>query len=154
MNSSTTTVRADTKAGFWNWMPQPTAAPADRAMTAAVARSRNETRMPVAVARLPATTAPRPPSALFTSPTIFSDRTGSTQGIALRIRPPRNARRMKPRKLLGSAFEILTCPGIPLMLAPAANTSSFTGSPASPTSSPSVCSVVIGARHILSSHAW
>ena len=98
-NSTTTTSRKVTKTGFWNWTPQPTAAPAARATTAVPARAQNESTMPAAVARAPPTTAERPWPALLTRPKTLSERTGRTHGMAFKIRPPRTPRASMARRL-------------------------------------------------------
>ena len=78
--------------GCWNCRPQPTACPVAFSRTSAPASSQKENRMPAAAATNPARTARRSPPPWPTTASSFIDKTGRTQGIRLRMSPPRNAR--------------------------------------------------------------
>ncbi len=109
--STTTTARKATKPGCWNCTPQPTAAPATLASTAAPASSQKENSTPKVVASAPATKWERPWPALLTRPKILSESTGRTQGIRFedgaaedgeeQDPPQRHVRRNRARAGLG-----------------------------------------------------
>ena len=94
---------ATRKTGCWNWMPQPMVAPALLNPKAATASTRNENRMPAAVIRNPSLTRPRstPPCSII--PRSLMDNTGSTQGMRLRMKPPKSARARMVNKVLKGA---------------------------------------------------
>ncbi len=82
---------AVTTAGDCSWKPHPTCSPAARSASSAPASATNVTTTPAANAR-PATRRRGPslcPGAA--SDSAFSDSTGNTQGIRLRISPPASA---------------------------------------------------------------
>ena len=83
--------RKTTNAGDWSWKPQPTCWPMDRKARRSPASAQNEAMTPAAK------TSPWilvwrgwAPACLM-KPRTFRDRTGRTQGMRFRMRPPRNA---------------------------------------------------------------
>ena len=111
-NSATIRIMAMRNQDCWNWMPQPTAMPAALTHTSAPARSRNETTMPAAEAKKLRLTARRSPPPWPTTPRSLIERTGSTQGMRLRISPPSTARtRMSGSDSVASVTARGTVPG-------------------------------------------
>ena len=86
---------AATNTGDWNWNPQPTAVPAARSASSAPPRPANATSTP-AVYAAPCQRAS--PSRAPARPTAFIASTGKTQGIRLRISPPRKANPSRRRR--------------------------------------------------------
>ena len=72
-------------------MPQPTVMPAAFTATAALASTAKEARMPADDARKARRVSVRPAPPWPTTPRSLIDSTGSTQGIRLRIKPPKSA---------------------------------------------------------------
>ncbi len=88
--SSMIRARAPTTAGDCSWKPQPTAAPPALAASTRPARLRKATSTPARKAR-PWPRASPGSWAWAARLAAFIDSTGNTQGIRLRIRPPRKA---------------------------------------------------------------
>ena len=85
------TASSATNSGDWSWNPQPISAPSDLSTTRTPAKTQNDARTPNAysapwsrIARASRLSDPAKPSTLI-------DNTGSTQGMRLRINPPRKA---------------------------------------------------------------
>jgi hypothetical protein len=144
-NSTTTTARKATNGGCWNCTPQPTAAPARDASTATSARAQNDARMPAVVARVPKSSCERPSPALLTRPKSFSDSTGSTQGMALRMKPPTTASNSMPSRPPEAPPPADGWPAAGP--APPANQSPFAAAPPAPTTRFATALVVTGGRH-------
>ncbi len=72
-------------------MPQPTDAPAAFSPISIAASSPKETMTPSAVIARPTRTRPRSSPARLATDSNFSDSTGRTQGMTLRISPPNRA---------------------------------------------------------------
>ena len=87
-----TSAQTPTNTGSWNWNPHPTARPAPRRANTTPTIAQNATRTPAAnTTPCQRTCAGRSPTC-STKPRAFTERTGSTHGITLSNRPPRNAR--------------------------------------------------------------
>ena len=77
--------------GLWNWSPQPTATPIFCNAKRTAASAHIKTMTPAAAAKKPALTWALPRPSDFRAEDNLIDRTGSTQGMAFRIKPPRKA---------------------------------------------------------------
>ena len=86
------TIMTARNSGFWNWTPQPTVPPASRSIASPPASSMKLDTMPAAPARKRSRNWRRGAPTADNTDDSFSASTGRTQGIRLRISPPRSAR--------------------------------------------------------------
>ncbi len=96
--ASITSARIDTTTGDCSWKPHPIAAPPALAAIRITARARKVASTPPRKAS-PCARAARASCAWPASEAAFMDKTGNTQGIRLRIRPPRKAKATASGKL-------------------------------------------------------
>ena len=155
-NSATMTATAAMNTGCWNWMPQPTASPADFSAINPEASSSSEKMMPAAVARKLARTVAGGALPYLTRDISFNDSTGKTQGIRLRIRPPSSAKaNMKTPVRIDDIWPAPTPAAMTALCSTARRPSTsviVTGRPASvaPAGSSPVMAIVRIARRLLS----
>ena len=90
-NPAISTIMIPRKTGFWNCIPQPMARPADRMESKPPPSTINDRIMPAADIRKDRLICIGLASLCLSMLVSFSDKTGKTHGMMLRISPPRKA---------------------------------------------------------------